>query len=78
MILRPGFITGPDRPESRPAERFAAALSDSALSALGLVLGEGLVDTYRSHPGAELARALIRAGFEAEEPSQVWQGAALR
>ena len=78
MILRPGFITGPDRPESRPAERFAAAISDSALGALGLVLGAGLVDAYRSHPGAELARALIRAGFEAEETSQVWQGAALR
>jgi uncharacterized protein YbjT (DUF2867 family) len=64
VSARPSFITGPDRDESRPAERIAAAAVDAAL-ALPRVLGaRGFADRYRSTSAEELARALARLGVD--------------
>lgn len=65
VVARPSFITGPDRPEDRPAERFGAAAADLALGALGLFGATRLRDRYASLTGAELARALAAL---AEDP----------
>ncbi|HUH05823.1 MAG TPA: NAD(P)H-binding protein [Kofleriaceae bacterium] len=35
VIARPSFITGPDRDDSRPAERAAATVADRALAVVG-------------------------------------------
>jgi len=57
-VARPGFITGDDRDESRPAERFGAAMSNSVLSLLSPLTG-GKLDKWRSMTGSQLATALI-------------------
>lgn len=66
VIARPSFITGPDREESRPAERAAAYAVDAALAPLRLLGARfsgarRLADRYRSTTADELARALVRA-----------------
>ena len=64
-IARPSFITGPDRDESRPAERIAAAIAD-ALAGVGRVFGaQRLAGSVRSMTGPELAEGLVRHAFEA-------------
>ena len=59
-IARPSFITGPDREESRPAERIASIVGDAALGALALVGARRLHARYRSNTAQGLARALVR------------------
>jgi uncharacterized protein YbjT (DUF2867 family) len=54
-ILRPAFITGPDRPESRPLERVAAAVIDAALAAAALFGARRLRERYRSRTATQLA-----------------------
>ena len=63
-IARPSFITGPDRDESRPAERIAAAITD-VLASVGRVFGaQRLAGSVRSMTGRELAEGLVRHAFE--------------
>ena len=62
-IARPALITGPDRPEARPLELLAARISDPCIRILGLLLGPGWRDRWRSITGSELARGLVRASF---------------
>jgi len=62
-ICRAPVLTGPDRDEDRPAERFAAALTDPALRLLGAVGFGRLRDRYRSMDGPEAAEGLVRTGF---------------
>jgi uncharacterized protein YbjT (DUF2867 family) len=59
-IVRPSFITGDDREESRPMERVAAMTTD-ALGAVARVFGaKRFADTYQSITSAALARELVR------------------
>ncbi|HET9985158.1 MAG TPA: NAD(P)H-binding protein [Longimicrobiales bacterium] len=60
LIVRPSFITGPDRDESRPAERAAAVAVDAALRVAAALGARRLRARYRSRTGAELAEALVR------------------
>ena len=62
-ICRAPLLTGPDRDESRPAERLGAALVDPMLGALGAIGLGRLRDRYRSMDGAEAADGLVRTGF---------------
>jgi uncharacterized protein YbjT (DUF2867 family) len=66
VIARPSFITGPDRAEPRPAERWGAAVADVALGAVGAFGARAFADRYRSIRAAELARGLLRAAAAAE------------
>jgi uncharacterized protein YbjT (DUF2867 family) len=59
-IARPSFISGSDRPESRPAERISALLADGVLGVLGALGARTLRDRLRSNSAQGLARALIR------------------
>jgi nucleoside-diphosphate-sugar epimerase len=78
VVARPSLITGPDRAESRPAER-AAAFAVDALAAPLRLLGAGrLADRYRSTTGAELAAALVRAASDPAAAGRVFEGDALR
>lgn len=58
-IARPSFITGSNRDEKRPGERFAATVVDGALSALALFGGKKLKERYRSVTNEELAKGLV-------------------
>lgn len=82
-VARPSFITGPDRAESRPAERAAAAAVDvlaMPLRSLGRAVPAAarLADRYRSTSGDELAAALVRLAGDPAAARRVLEGDALR
>jgi hypothetical protein len=64
VVARPSFITGPDRGESRPAERAGAAALDALLAPARALGARRLADRYRSTSAAELAAALVRAAAD--------------
>jgi nucleoside-diphosphate-sugar epimerase len=64
LLVRPSLITGPDRDESRLAERSAAKILDGALGLVGLLGATGLRDRYHSRSGAELAHAIVEAALD--------------
>ena len=77
-IARPSFITGPDRTESRPGERMAAAVADAMLDAVGWFGGRGLRARYRSMDATTLAAGLVRAAFDPKTEGAVLEADALR
>jgi uncharacterized protein YbjT (DUF2867 family) len=58
VVVRPAFITGPDRDEARPAERAAAILVDALLSVAAALGARRLRERYRSRTGDELGREI--------------------
>jgi uncharacterized protein YbjT (DUF2867 family) len=78
VIARPSFITGPDREESRPAERVGAVAVDAVLAPLALLGARGLAARYRSTTAAQLAAALVRAAVDPAAVGRVLEGDALR
>jgi uncharacterized protein YbjT (DUF2867 family) len=77
-IARPSFITGPDRDEDRPAERFAARASDGLLALAGALGGRKLRDRYHSTTNAVLGEALVRLALDPAAANSIAEGAALR
>lgn len=77
-VARPSFITGPDRDESRPAERIGAALVDAALAIPGLLGAHRLRDRWRSTTADELARALARLAEDPGADGVIVEGDGLR
>lgn len=63
-IVRPSFISGPDREEPRPAERLAATVADAMLRVAGALGARRLRARYASIDAATLARGLVRCAFE--------------
>jgi uncharacterized protein YbjT (DUF2867 family) len=59
-IVRPGFISGPDRDEGRPAERAGATLSQAAAALLTAVGARRLGARVRPIDSVALATELIR------------------
>lgn len=79
IIAQPGFITGSDRPESRPMERLGAALSDTSLACLAALGLRGPRDRWASITGGDLAAALVHAALSAPPGSnQTLEPPALR
>jgi uncharacterized protein YbjT (DUF2867 family) len=64
VIVRPSFITGPDRAESRPLERSAARAVDAALTVAAALGAKRLRARYRSRTAAALADALVRVATD--------------
>jgi uncharacterized protein YbjT (DUF2867 family) len=58
-VVRPSFITGDDRSEARPAERFGAATVDVFCAVLRLAGQRRRAATLASITGGELARILV-------------------
>lgn len=65
LIARPAFITGPDRAEDRPAERWGAAATDGLLGLARALGAAQLADRLHSIDAAGLARALVHFALEA-------------
>lgn len=63
-IVRPSFITGPDRDELRPGERVGATLADGALALVGALGGRRIRDRYQSLTNTELASAMIELALD--------------
>jgi uncharacterized protein YbjT (DUF2867 family) len=77
-IARPSFITGPDRDQDRPAERFFAAASDGLLAAASFV-GLGKVRArYRSTTNVALAEALVAIAADPAMANRVVESENLR
>ncbi|MDZ7631876.1 MAG: NAD-dependent epimerase/dehydratase family protein [Gemmatimonadaceae bacterium] len=58
-VVRPSFITGPDREEARPVERVGAMAGDALCALLRLVGARGPASRLASITGADLARILV-------------------
>lgn len=58
-VVRPSFITGPDRAEARPAERVRAAFGDALAALLRVIGNRRRAATLASISGPELARILV-------------------
>lgn len=65
-VVRPAFISGPGRGESRPGERVAAAVGDAVLGALGALGADRLRDRYSSMTNTELAEHLVDLALSPE------------
>lgn len=59
LSVRPAFITGPDREESRPLERVAGAVVDAALAVAGALGARTLRARWASLTGRELAEGMV-------------------
>ena len=64
LIVRPSFITGRDREESRPAERIASAVADGVLSLAARLGAHAARDRYQSIDARRLAEAMISLAVE--------------
>lgn len=63
-IVRPSFISGSDREESRPMERLGATVVDGLLSVVGALGAHELRDRYASLDADALARGMLRAALD--------------
>ena len=64
IIVRPTFISGPDRDERRIMERVGSTTWDGALALTGAIGFSGLRKRYKSITAQALARALVRLSFD--------------
>ena len=78
VLARPAIITGPDRDDSRPGERFGGVVLDGALSVLGALGARKLRSRYRSTTNTTLAKALVRHALTEPPPRRVAEGDELR
>ncbi|MFT4624040.1 MAG: nucleoside-diphosphate-sugar epimerase [Myxococcota bacterium] len=77
-IVRPAFITGPDRDERRWHETAGAVVGDALLGALAWMGGGGLAARYGSIDATALAAAMLAAAVDPAADGAVVQGTALR
>jgi nucleoside-diphosphate-sugar epimerase len=77
VSIRPSFITGAGRDDSRPMERIGATLSDGLLGTLGLLGGRRLRNRYRSITNVQLARAVIHFGLLDKDSAKIVEGESL-
>jgi uncharacterized protein YbjT (DUF2867 family) len=77
-IVRPSFISGPDRDESRPAERVAATVGDGALALAGALGAKKLRDRYRSISAEALGDGLVRLALDDAWAGRIAHAEALR
>ncbi len=78
VIARPAFITGADREEDRPVERWSARVGDAVLGVLGLIGASSLQAKWASMTGDELARGLVRLALDPAVSPTIVHGDALR
>jgi nucleoside-diphosphate-sugar epimerase len=64
IVARPAFISGADREESRPAERWGARLGDVLLGVVSALGGQSVAARWRSITGASLARGLVALALD--------------
>lgn len=64
IVARPAFITGDDREESRPAERWGARVGDAMLALAGRLGARELQQRWASITGASLARGLVHLALD--------------
>ena len=78
VIVRPSFITGPDREERRRTERASAALLDGLLRVASALGARRLARRYRSMRASELADALVARALDSAASGRVFEPDDLR
>ena len=78
IIARPAFITGADREENRPVERWSARVGDAVLGVLSLIGASSVQAKWASMTGDELARGLVRLALDRAVSATIVHGDALR
>ncbi len=78
LAVRPAFITGDDRDESRPLERVGARVIDAALLVPALFGARRLRDRYRSISGTALGCGMARLALRATGEGRVVMAEELR
>ena len=74
LIVRPSFITGPDREEMRRTERTAAWIADRLLGVAAALGADTLRQRYRSRTAAELANAMAGLALQSDVGVRVVDG----
>ncbi len=64
LIVRPSFITGPDRLEKRTMERIGAVATDLLMGILAPVIGRRTGDRWRAITGPELGEGMVRLAVD--------------
>jgi len=78
VIARPSFITGPDRDDHRPLERYGSWIIDQTLGAAGKMGFQKLNERYRSTTNTILAKALVTAALNPALKNQILESEKLR
>lgn len=78
VIARPAFVTGDDRDENRPVERWSARVGDAVLSVAALLGARTLRNRWSSITGHQLARGLVRLALDPATRDVVVHSDALR
>lgn len=78
VIARPAFITGADREEDRPVERWSARALDFALGLLAVAGATSLQARWASITGAQLARGLVQLALDPAVEDRIVHSDALR
>lgn len=77
-IIRPSFISGPDRRDDRPLERVGSALADAGLAVVGALGARTIRDRYQTLDGQSLALGVLAAALDPDGVGAVWDPADLR
>jgi uncharacterized protein YbjT (DUF2867 family) len=78
VFARPSFISGDNREESRPLERFGAVAGDVVLGALGSIGFKDLRDKYASLTNTQLATALVELALDDDAVNVIAEADELR
>jgi nucleoside-diphosphate-sugar epimerase len=73
-IVRPSFISGEDRDETRPMERIAASMSAVMLGGMAKLGARSLHDRWAPMTGEQLARAIVSLALESNAQNRVYEG----
>ena len=71
VFARPAFISGEDREESRPGERFAARTFDGVLGIARMLGAKRFVDQYSTVTGKQLAKAMVEVTCTTKDPTVI-------
>jgi nucleoside-diphosphate-sugar epimerase len=78
LIAQPAYITGDDREEARPVERFVATALDAVMALLDRIGLDALAGRYRTLTGPEVASGLVQLACVPTVPSIIVDARALR
>lgn len=78
LIVRPAFISGADRAESRPSERIFAVTADALLAGVAALGGHKLRDRYATLSGTQLAEGMVALALASRDAKSTADVAAIR
>lgn len=78
LIVRPAFISGPDRAESRPSERIVAVTTDALLAGVAALGGRRLRDRFATLTGTQLAEGMVALALQSRDAKVVADVADIR